>query len=98
VDGIRFIIEVIDSGLPFDMASVPAPDVTADISERKLGLTFEEKLMKQLGVENGERAKYIDQQIMKLPEGERRAYYAELRDKKIISDEVAKQIKKLRQK
>jgi anti-sigma regulatory factor (Ser/Thr protein kinase) len=37
VDGIRFIIEVIDSGLPFDMASVPAPDVTADISERKLG-------------------------------------------------------------
>jgi serine/threonine-protein kinase RsbW len=36
-DGIRFIIEVIDSGLPFDMASVPAPDVTADISERKLG-------------------------------------------------------------
>lgn len=69
------------------------------IEERKLGLTYEEKLMKQLGVENGERAKYIDAQIMKLPtSAERKAYYKELRDKKIISDEVEKQIRKLKKK
>lgn len=69
------------------------------VSERKLGLTYTEKLMKQLGVENGERAKYIDQQIMKLPTSEERnAYYNKLRKKKIITDEVAKQIKKLRKK
>jgi hypothetical protein len=65
------------------------------ISERKLGLAFEEKLMKQLGVENGERARYIDAQIMKLPPERRKDYYNELRQKKIISDEVAKQINKI---
>lgn len=66
------------------------------VDERKLGLTYTEKLMKQLGVENGERAKYINDQILKLatPE-ERNAYYQELRQKKIITDEVASQIKRL---
>lgn len=69
-----------------------------DITQaRKLGLTGTEKLMMQLGVTNGERAKYIDEQIMKLPNRElRNAYYADLRKKKIISDEVAAQIRKLR--
>ena len=68
-------------------------DVT---EERKLGLTYTEKLMKQLGVENGERAKYVNEQILKLPTAdEKNAYYQELKDKKIITDQVAKQIKKL---
>ena len=65
--------------------------------ERKLGLIYTEKLMKQLGVENGERAKYIHEKIMELPEGERRAYYEELKTKKVISKEVASQMKKLQQ-
>ena len=66
------------------------------IEERKLGLTYSEKLMKQLHVENGERARYIHEKLMELPEEDRAAYYAELRKKKIISDEVAKQVKKLK--
>lgn len=69
------------------------------VEERKLGLTYKEKLMKQLGVENGERAKYIDEQIMKLATSEeRRAYYDELVRKKIISDNVAKQLRDLKAK
>jgi anti-sigma regulatory factor (Ser/Thr protein kinase) len=31
------IIEIIDSGMPFDMTSLPNPDITSDISERKIG-------------------------------------------------------------
>jgi hypothetical protein len=68
-------------------------DVVAD---RKLGLTTEEKQIKQLGVENGVRAKYIDGVIMKLPKEKRAAYYEELRKKRIITEEVAKQIRRLR--
>jgi len=33
----RFIIEIVDSGIPFDMTSLPAPDVTSSIEERKIG-------------------------------------------------------------
>lgn len=65
--------------------------------EEKLGLNFTEKLMKQLGVENGERAKYIWDTLEKLetPE-EKNAYIKELTDKKIISKEVKDQLRKLK--
>ena len=33
----RFIIEIKDSGIPFDMTSLPAPDLTPNIEERKIG-------------------------------------------------------------
>lgn len=33
----RFIIEIIDSGIPFDMTSLTDPDLTADVEERKIG-------------------------------------------------------------
>ena len=32
-----FVIEIIDSGIPFDITSVEDPDVKADIYERKVG-------------------------------------------------------------
>jgi serine/threonine-protein kinase RsbW len=37
LDGNRFIIEIIDSGIPFDMTSLPDPDITADVDDRKIG-------------------------------------------------------------
>lgn len=37
LDDDRFIIEIIDSGIPFDITSLPDPDITQDISERKTG-------------------------------------------------------------
>jgi len=33
----HFIIEIIDSGIPFDMSSLSDPDVTADVDHRKIG-------------------------------------------------------------
>ena len=36
-DNSRFIIEIVDSGIPFDMTSLPAPDLTASIEKRKIG-------------------------------------------------------------
>lgn len=33
----RFIIEIIDSGIRFDVTSWPDPDITADRDERKIG-------------------------------------------------------------
>ena len=33
----RFVIEITDSGIPFDIDSFDEPDLNADISERKVG-------------------------------------------------------------
>ncbi len=33
----RFVIEIRDCGIPFDMTSFSAPDITADVIERKIG-------------------------------------------------------------
>lgn len=64
------------------------------VEERKQGLTQEERLMKQLGVANGERARYVDEAIMKLPDSaSRNAYLKDLVSKKIVSPTVLEQIK-----
>lgn len=66
------------------------------VSDAKLGLTYEDRLIKQLGVENGERAKFIWETTNKfVTKEEKNAYIKELRQKKIISDEVMKQLKEL---
>ena len=36
-DNDRFILEITDTGVPFDIRSVTEPDLTSDISERKIG-------------------------------------------------------------
>lgn len=33
----KFILEIVDSGFPFNVLSVEDPDITADISERQIG-------------------------------------------------------------
>ena len=33
----RFIIEIVDSGIPFDMTSLPSPDITSSVEQRKIG-------------------------------------------------------------
>jgi len=65
--------------------------------ENKLDLSFKEKQMKQLGVENGERANYIWSELEKFdtPE-EKNAYLKELKTKKILTDNVFAQLKKLK--
>ena len=47
----RFIMEIIDSGIPFDVTAMPAPDVTAGIQEREtggLGIFFIKKMMDEV--------------------------------------------------
>jgi serine/threonine-protein kinase RsbW len=47
-DGGTFFIEIADSGAPFNILSVPPPDLTLDISEREpggLGIHFMKQLM-----------------------------------------------------
>jgi serine/threonine-protein kinase RsbW len=36
-DDERFILEIIDTGIPFNVLSVKDPDISADISERRIG-------------------------------------------------------------
>jgi len=36
-DNKRFIIELVDTGIPLNILSVAAPDITVDISERLIG-------------------------------------------------------------
>lgn len=63
-------------------------------NEEKLGLTYNEKKMKGLGVENGERAKYIWGELEKRDTpAEKNAYMKELRKKKVLTDNVRDQLK-----
>ena len=51
VDRGRFIIEIIDSGIPFDVTAMPDPDVTACIPEREpggLGIFLMKKVMDEV--------------------------------------------------
>ena len=36
-DADRFILEIIDTGIPFNLHSVRDPDISADISDRSIG-------------------------------------------------------------
>ena len=37
LDDSHFVIEIIDSGVPFDISTLPDPDVTLNVDERKIG-------------------------------------------------------------
>lgn len=95
------------SKLPKDQANKQALAIKADdpslykalvgvISDNKLGLTYTDRLTKELGVANGERAKYIYEQAMKLPTAtERNSYFKDLQTKKVVTPTVSDQIKAL---
>lgn len=72
----------------------PLHDKLVDVyNEEKLNLTYADKLLNQLGVENGERARYIYGRIKeKKTLQEKNQYLQELHDKKIISSRVRKQL------
>lgn len=72
-------------------------DAVAKVAQDEAaGLTGTERLIKMLGVENGERAKYISDTIAKLPDREQQvAYLQELDTKKLISNLVFQQLQAL---
>jgi hypothetical protein len=66
----------------------------ADEEER--GLTYTDRLILNLGVENWERARYLKAQFNKLETTEeRKELYLELKRKRILTDEVSRQIEAL---
>jgi len=71
-------------------------DKVSDISEEeKLGLNLNDRLIKQLGVENGERAKYILSQLKNFKTREEaRIFLMDLSDKKLLTDEVLESFKR----
>ena len=61
------------------------------IEEKALGLDYQERLIKQLGVENGARARYIAKKAHPMMEGPRLQYLQDLRRKQILTREVIRQ-------
>lgn len=69
------------------------------VTQDKLGLTYTDRLYTQLGVTNGERAKFIWQNLKALPNKDaKNAYVQDLVKKKIISAEVMSQLGQLKAK
>jgi len=69
-------------------------DAIASIAEEEAnGLTGTERLIKMLGVENGERAKYITEQVKDMDSFDEQIQYLQnLDEKKLISDNVFEQL------
>ena len=73
-----------------------AKKINTIIKEEALGLNYNDRLVLQLGVENGERAEYIYEQTQKLKtQEEKQKYYQGLIDKRIVSEKVSSQINSL---
>ena len=69
-------------------------DKLKDVMEAEArNLTYEDKLLQDLGVKNGERAKFIAEELgaMKTKE-EKSAYLKELAEKKLITTDILKQV------
>ncbi|HYD91573.1 MAG TPA: LPD38 domain-containing protein, partial [Flavobacterium sp.] len=94
-------------GLPKEEANRQAKDVEKNnprlyeklkniVEDKKFNYSTQEKQIKDLGVENGSRARYIWEQINKYQTlEEKKAYIKDLQGKKIITDSVTKQLKEL---
>lgn len=68
------------------------------VEQDKLGLSYNDRLIRMLQVRNGQRAQFIYQELQMLPDDNaRNAYIAELREKKLISTEVFQQLKHLKE-
>ncbi len=66
------------------------------VSDAKLGVTYDERLMKSLPVQDGTRAQYVYEQVQKLktPE-EKNSYIQNLQTKKVVTPQVFDQLKLL---
>lgn len=73
-----------------------AQKVTDIASQEALGLTYTDRLIGNLGIENGDRAHYLAEQFNALPTKEAKAQlWSDLVDKKLIDATVAQQISNL---
>lgn len=66
------------------------------VEDDKAGLNRTERLVKELGVENGQRAKYIYDKVQAFgSKEEKNAYIQNLINKKVVTDEVFEQLQEL---
>ncbi len=63
------------------------------IQDKERGITRSDKMIKKLGVENGNRAKFYESQIEKMPPGFINEFLQEQKDKGILTKNVENQIK-----
>src|SRR5207248_2752941 len=72
---------------------IEAKQVAKVAAAEKAGLNANDRLVGMLNVQNGERAKYIAEQLKKMKTGqEKSAYIADLASKKLVTKEVVKQL------
>lgn len=62
------------------------------MQDTRLGLTYTDRLIKQLQIGNGERANYIAKKAVALEGEERSTYLQDLRRKRILTPEVTRQV------
>jgi hypothetical protein len=73
-----------------------AEKIKTIIEEEQANLSYTDRLIKNLGVENGARAKYLWDKIQQFEmRADREKFYADMQKKKIITADVDKQIRKL---
>jgi hypothetical protein len=73
-----------------------AADIVSIAKDEKLGLTSTDRQIKQLGVANGQRALYLYDQFKALPDNKARGeLWEDLSKKKLITSDVAAQLKSL---
>lgn len=66
------------------------------VQDEKLGLSYDDRLLKQLDVKNGARAKFIYSKANEFAtKEEKNAYINDLISKKIVTDEIKKQLRQL---
>ena len=82
----------------FDDLIQTNPDLAKEVSglASETKLDYKESFLKSLGVENGQRAKYVVEELNKLTtKEEKRDYFQNLIDKKVITKQVGEQISEL---
>ena len=72
-----------------------AKSIATIATQEKDGMTATDRATLLLDVKNGDRAKYLYQEIMKLPADQRSKYYGSLITKKIVDNTVSEQIASL---
>jgi hypothetical protein len=65
-------------------------------ADSKKGLTYTDRLALQLGVENGERAKYLLKKWQTVPQKERSTFLQQMKQKGVLTDRVWQQMRALR--
>ena len=63
------------------------------VKDQERGITRSDKMIRKLGVENGNRARFYDAQIEKMPPGFINEFLQEQKDKGILTKNVENQIR-----